>query len=401
MIIPLNMPSDASRPSRYQRLRRFLIPGLVAGGVAAAAIATVIGLSSADSAPAEAPPPPSMTVTLGATREQAWPDTIEASGAVAAWQEVVIGAQIGGLQLREVRVNVGDRVRRGQVLATFDPASPRAEHARLAAALAQTQALEAQAMAEQRRGERLTASGAVSAQELLRLVTEADSARANMAAARAALDAQKEQLRYVEVRAPDDGVITARAATPGSLGGLGQELFRMIRQGRLEWHGELTAAQLSRASPGQAVELTLPDGGIAVGRITRIAPSLDPRSRLGLVYADLTGPGSARAGMYADGRILLPTTPATTAPAVGVVLRDGRHYVFTVSKSGEHLRVKANPVVIGRRQDAEVEIVGRLAPDARIVLNGAGFLKDGDRVREGGRNPAARPDPAQPGRPTA
>ena len=291
-------------------------------------------------------------------------------------------------------------MRRGQVLATFDPASPRAEHARLAAVLAQTQALEAQAAAEQRRAERLAASGAVSAQELLRLATEADSARANMAAARAALDAQNEQLRYVEVRAPDDGLITARAATPGSLGGLGQELFRMIRQGRLEWHGELTAAQLSRASPGQAVELTLPDGAVAVGRIRRIAPSLDPRSRLGLVYADLTAPGGARAGMYAQGRILLPTTPAMTAPAAGVVLRDGRHYVFTVSRSGEHLRAKANPVVVGRRQGADVEILGHLPPNTRIVVNGAGFLKDGDLVREGQLNPAL-PDPAQPGRPTA
>lgn len=400
MIIHLNMKSDASPPNRHQRLRRFLIPGLIAGGLAAGAIAIIVWLSFAESAPAEATTPPSMTVTMGATREQAWPDTIQASGAVAAWQEVVIGAQIGGLQLREVRVNVGDRVRRGQVLATFDPASPRAEHARLAAVLAQTQALEAQAMAEQRRAESLAASGAVSAQELLRLATEADSAQANRAAARAALDAQNEQLRYVEVRAPDDGVITARAATPGSLGGLGQELFRMIRQGRLEWHAELTAAQLSRAAPGQAVELTLPDGGVALGRIRRIAPSLDPRSRLGLVYADLTGPRGARAGMYAHGRILLPTTPAMTAPAAGVVLRDGRHYVFTVSKSGEHLRVKANPVVVGRRQGAEVEILGRLPPNSRIVINGAGFLKDGDLVREG-RPGAALPDPAQAGRPTA
>ena len=399
MIIHLNMPPDASRPNRFRRLRRFLIPGLIAGGLAATASAIIIWLSFADSAPAEAASPASMTVALGATREQAWPDTIRASGAVAAWQEVIIGAQIGGLQLREVRVSVGDRVRRGQVLATFDPASPRAEHARLAAVLAQTQALEAQAMAEQRRAEGLAASGAVSAQELLRLATEAESAQANMAAARAALDAQNEQLRYVEVRAPDDGVITARAATPGSLGGLGQELFRMIRQGRLEWRGELTAAQLSRASPGQAVELTLPDGGVALGTIRRIAPSLDPRSRLGLVYADLTGPGGARAGMYAQGRILLPTTPAITAPAAGVVLRDGRHYVFTVSQSGEHLRVKANPVLVGRRQGAEVEILGRLPPNSRIVISGAGFLKEGDLVREG-RPATAVPDPAQPGRPT-
>ena len=81
MIVHLNTPSNASRPHRDQPLRRFLIPGLIAGVLAAAAIAIIIGFSFADSAPAEAPTPPSMTVTLSVIREQAWPDTIQASAA--------------------------------------------------------------------------------------------------------------------------------------------------------------------------------------------------------------------------------------------------------------------------------------------------------------------------------
>lgn len=376
------------------RRRTLLAASLVVGGLVAATAGALIWLDpSTPSAPTAVKP--AMTVVLGSAGLQLWPATIKASGAVAAWQETIIAGQIGGLQLREVRVNVGDRVKRGQVLATFDPTAPRAEQARLSAALAQAVAAEAQAKANQARAASLADSGAISAQEVLRYATEADSAAAAADSARAALDAQREQLRYVEVRAPDDGVIVARSASPGAVGGVGAELFRMIPRERLEWRGEFTAAQLSRVSPGGTVELALPDGGKARARIRQTAPSLDPQTRMGLVYADLVEAGSARAGMYAEGLILLADLPAVTAPSASVVLRDGRHYIFMATPRGENLIVKAHQVVIGRRQNAEVEILQPLPKGARVVVTGAGFLKDGDIVREA--HPGSRAQDSQTG----
>lgn len=382
---------DLKRVAHGQRVvpslrRPLLAASLILGGLVAVTAGGLAWLGP-ETPVAAAAVKPAMTVALGSARLQSWPATMKASGALAAWQETIIAGQIGGLQLREVRVNVGDRVRRGQVLATFDPTAPRAEQARLAAALAQASAAEAQAQANRARAASLADSGAISAQEVLRYATEADSAAAATQAAQAALDAQREQLRYVEVRAPDDGVIVARSASPGAVGGIGTELFRMIPRERLEWRGELTAAQLSRVSPGATVELTLPDGGSARARIRQTAPSLDPQTRMGLVYADLVEAGSARAGMYAEGMIILAALPAVTAPSASVVLRDGRHYVFLATPHGEHLIVKAYPVMIGRRQAGEVEILQPLPKAGRIVVTGAGFLKDGDIVRE------ARPRP--------
>lgn len=361
--------------------RRALLYAGLALGAFAAAIGAGLWLS-----PASPPPPtearPSMTVALGAPRLQLWPVTIEAPGAIAAWQETIISGQLGGLQLLAVRVNVGDVVRAGQVLATFDPTAPRAEHARLSAALAQAAAAHAQALANRGRAESLAGSGAISAQEMLRYATEADSAAAAVQAARAALDAQVEQLRYVEVRAPANGVIVARNASPGAVGGVGAELFRMIPEGRLEWRGEVTAAQLSRLSVGQEVQLKLPDGATARARVRQTAPSLDPQTRLGLVYADLADRSSARAGMYADGQIHLAQSPALTAPAASLVLRDGRHYLFTATPQGRDLVVRARVVTTGRRQGSDVEILQGGAGGGRLVVTGAGFLKDGDIVRE-------------------
>ncbi|MFC7379169.1 efflux RND transporter periplasmic adaptor subunit [Brevundimonas sp. GCM10030266] len=385
--LPIGWPLPPRRPRTWW-IASAAVVGLGLAGV------VVLGLSGPAAGEPEAGPRPSITVTLGAAEMRMWPSTLEASGAVAAWQEVILAAQIGGLRLTEVRVNVGDRVRRGQVLAVFDAAAPRAEAARLEAALAQAVAAARRGDADFDRARSLAGSGALSDQEVLRYATEAESARAGVQAARAALDAAREQLRYVVVRAPDDGVIAARSATVGSVGGVGTELFRMIRQGRLEWRGELTAAQLARVSVGQWVELRLPDGSAARARVRQTAPALDESTRLGVVYADLVTPGSARAGMYARGTVMMPETPAVVAPARSVVLRDGRHYVYTTTRQGDLLATRAHQVTPGRRQDGEVELV-QGAPVTPFVVDGAGFLKDGDLVRQTRRGAV----PATPSRP--
>ncbi|MFT4090687.1 MAG: efflux RND transporter periplasmic adaptor subunit [Asticcacaulis sp.] len=361
---------------------RLLIVSLMVAGVVFTLSGGLLWQSSHDAGAAEPAQKSVLTVALGMPREQVWPHSIEASGAIMAYQETIISAQIGGIQLRDVRVNVGDRVTKGQVLATFDPATPRAELARLTAALEQAEATQAQAMVNRNRAEALSGSGAISDQEVLRYVTEADTARAVTRAAQAALAAQREQLSYVEVRAPEDGVIVSRSASSGAVGGVGLELFRMIPQERLEWRGELTAAHLAQVSVGQSVQLSLPDGSIAQARLRQIAPSLDPVTRMGLIYADITGAGTARAGMYVGGYIRLPDQSGLTVPASSLVRRDGRHYLLVAQPKGKHFVVKTQEVAPGRYYGSEVEILNDGLNATRIIVTGAGFLKDGDLVTE-------------------
>jgi len=372
-------PTDPESPRPVRRRRRaILIAG--AAGLAAAGAGLVAFWPRAaprvDSAPVTA-----LTVTSAATRSAVWPTTLVASGAIAPWQEAVIGAQVTGLRLAEVRADVGDVVRRGQVLARFDAALLHAEEAQLLAGLAQAQASFAQADADRRRAEQLKGSGGISEQEILRYATQAETARAQVQAARARLDANRLQLRYAEVVAPDAGVISARAATLGAVASSGQELFRLIRQGRLEWRGELTASQLAFVAPGQRVDLSLPDGRTASAQVRQTAPSLDGASRLGLVYADLDRGGTARAGMYAQGAVALAQTPALIVPAASVVIRDGRSYVFKLRPQNAAHEVEARPVLTGRRRDSSIEIVGGLAANDTVAVSGAGFLNDGDLVK--------------------
>jgi RND family efflux transporter MFP subunit len=310
---------------------------------------------------------PALTVTVAAGHHADWSVILEASGAIAAWQEASIGGQIGGYQLTDVRVNVGDQVKKGQILA-------RLNRELLLADEAQLKANDEQADANRDRILTLQSSGAVSEQDTLQFVTQAKVADALLASKRL-------QLRYTDIIAPDDGAISSRTATLGAVVPVGQELFRLIRQNRLEWRGELTAEQLARVKPGQTITLALPDGRSVTAAVRQLAPSLDSQSRLGLVYADIVPGSSARAGMYANGRIELNRSGAFVVPAACVVIRDGRTYVLVVADHASVSKVALRAVTTGRRQDQEIEVLSGIANNETLIVEGASFLGDGDTVR--------------------
>lgn len=324
--------------------------------------------------PAVAAPRPKLTVTVVNPKRVVLPQRLTASGVIAPWQEASIGTQIGSYQLIDVRVNVGDQVRRGRVLAQLNPALLRAEEAQLLAR-------HEQAAANDRRARGLQANGAISDQEVLQYATEAKTASALLAAKRL-------ELRYTFVLAPDDGVITARTATLGAVVPSGQELFRMIRKNRLEWRGELTAPQLNAVAVGQRIALVLPDGSRASAVVRQTAPALDAGSRLAIVYADLVPGSRARAGMYVTGEIAFGESPALAVPAECNVIRDGRSYVLQVAGTAAAPQVVLRGVTTGRRHGEMVEILRGLRGEERLVRRGAGFLSDGDVVSIAGEREA-------------
>jgi RND family efflux transporter MFP subunit len=310
---------------------------------------------------------PSITVTTVLPAKALWTDTLDTSGAIAPWQEASIGAQIGGYQLTDVRVNVGDQVSKGQVLARFDPDMLKADSAQL-------QANYDQAAANEKRALALAKVDAIAAQNVLLATTNAKVALAQ-------LQSKQLQLRYTDVVAPDAGVISARAATLGAVVPVGQELFRLIRQNRLEWRGELTAAQIVKIAVGQNITLILPDGSNATASVRQLAPSLDGQSRLGTVYADIQPGSHARAGMYANGKVALRQSQALSVPAEAVVIRDGRNYVLTLADSSATPHVSQREVTTGRRHGGDIEIISGLDAATPVVVKGAGFLNDNDVVR--------------------
>ena len=319
-----------------------------------------------------------MTVTTARVRQQTLTQAAEAQGPVAPWQEAIISARVGGLTLMELNAQVGERVRKGQVLARFDTRLVNAELAQARANLENATANAVQANANRDRSQRMRTRGGVSEQELQTAQTLAEMAEAQRKMAEAQLTAQQIRLQDCEVRAVDDGVISARTATLGQVAQPGTELFRLIRQERLEWQAELNALQLSQVQPGQSVTLHLPGGGQVSGIVRQLAPSLNNNSRLGLAYVDLLPGSAARAGMYARGIIDLAQKNSLVVPAEAVVLRDGRSSVFLM---GEGDKVIRTPVETGRREGNLIEIIQGLSAGDQVAVRGAGFLADGDLVK--------------------
>lgn len=308
-----------------------------------------------------------LAVTQVSPRETVWPNTIEAYGVISPWQEATISAQVGGYQIIDVLADVGDVVKKGQVVAVLNPAILKAEEAQL-------KAKHDQAVANRKRAATLKAKGNLSEKDLLQNETDEKSTRALLAS-------NQLQLGYTSVVAPDAGIITSRTATLGAVSEIGGALFQMIRQGRLEWRGEVPAAELSRVAPGQRVELHLPNGATAIAKIRQIAPTVDSSSRLGMIYADIELPSAAIAGMYTSGKIFVGMDPAIVIPATSVILRDGRNQVARLTGENETSNVTLQAVTTGRYAGNEVEIVEGLTPADIIVDSGAGLLNDGDTVR--------------------
>ena len=352
----------------------------------AAVLALVLVLAACGDKAADAKkaqPKPALTVTTTTPTQAMLPVTLSANGNLAAWQEASVGTETQGLRISEVLVNVGDRVRRGQVLARFDAATVRADAAQAQAGLAEAEAAAAEAANNAARARTLQQTGAMSASQINQYITAEATARARVAAARAQFQAQQARLGQTAVHAPDDGVISARAATVGAVVAPGTELFRLIRKGRLEWRAEVTSAELGRITPGTRAIITATSGARLEGRVRMIGPTVDPQSRIAIVYVDvkpLPGPagGSARAGMFARGEFDLGAQPALTVPQQALVVREGFNYVLRVQPDNRVAQVK---VQIGRIAGDRVQVLSGVTSDMRIVASGGGFLNEGDFVR--------------------
>ncbi len=333
---------------------------------------------------ASAPPKAALSVQATSPLAGQWPISLTANGALAAWQEAVVGAELSGLRLATVQVAVGDVVKRGQVLATLNAESVQAELNAAQAGLQEAQALLAEAKSNADRARVLRAGEAISAQEAQRALTSEQTAQARVASAQAQLATQALRLRQTRVLAADDGVISARAATLGAVVQPGQELFRLIRQSRLEWRAELPSSDLQRIKPGQVAWATPPGGKEVQGRVRTVAPTVDGNTRSGLVYVDLPPSAlaqGARAGMFAPGRIELGTAQGLTLPQSAVLLRDGFAYAFKLQPQGTLHVVRQVKLSVGRRVGDRLEVTQGLNAQDQVVAVGASFLSDGDTVR--------------------
>jgi RND family efflux transporter MFP subunit len=196
---------------------------------------------------------------------------------------------------------------------------------------------------------------------------------------------QTVRLSQTQVRAPDAGVISARQATVGSVVGAGTELFRLIRQSRIEWRAEVTAAEIGRIQVGAAVQIKAASGQLLQGKVRMVAPSVDAQTRNAIVYVDLpAATGSARAGMYAQGDLQLSHRKTVALPLSAVRTDKPQPYVQMLMNN----KVAHQTVSVGERGRLATQSNGEqwvaisgLPANSQVLPASVGALREGSPVR--------------------
>jgi RND family efflux transporter MFP subunit len=296
-------------------------------------------------------------------------EAFRAVGVVAPADEVRLGFKTGGM-IRAIHVEQGERVRRGQLLATLADDE-------VAAAVAQAQALADKAARDLERGQALLADEVATREQVEDLETTRSVAAAGL---RTALF----NARYARIEATADGIVQRRLAEPDEMVAAGQPVLVVGNTGG----GWIVRAALSdrdvvRVQAGTAAEVTLdafPDRHFTA-TVTEIAAAADPQT--GTYELKLAiDPQGERFVQGLVAKVIIADQDAAGVPVVPVTAlleADGRAaLVFVVAEGGHARRV---PVQTGRLLEERIEIVTGLSPGDRVVTEGAAWLDDNDAVR--------------------
>lgn len=319
-----------------------------------------------------------LTVALAKPTERQWPETVPASGWLKPWHEAIIAAEIGGLRITDVLVDVGSIVSKGQPLVRLADETVRAELRKEEAVLASVKADLAKAKASADRARQLQGRGVLSDEKTTEYLIAEQVAIAGVESAEASRESQKIKLTQTTIVAVDDGLITVRSAQLGAVVSSGTELFRLIRQQRVEWQAEVSARYLPRIREGLTATIAGPGNRHLDGVVRLVGPTVSTDTGRALAYVALPADAHPPVGIYVTGEITFETTAALAVPETALVLRDGIAYVFAVDANKRASRVR---VETGRRRGSEVEILSGLDRSTNVVTTGGAFLSDNALVR--------------------
>lgn len=360
---------------------------MMALGLALAACGSGDGDSKAKAAAAARSASQTVTAATAVLINQ--PRSVTASGTVSAWEEVPVGAETGGLTAIGVYVDEGAYVRQGQLLVKLNDDVLQAQLRQQQAGVASAEANAAREDSALARAEELRGRGFLSQASLDTAIANQRSAQAQLSAAQASLSETRTRLNQTSIRAPVAGLISSRSVTRGQIVQPGTELFRMVRDGRLELDAEIPEAELRLVRSGMAATIASEQAPGATGRVRIVTPEVNPQTRLGIARIALSSGSGLRPGMFARASIDVGAQPAVVVPSDAVVFREGRAGVYTI---GARNAVHFNPITTGARNGTQIQVVSGLEANQRVVVQGAGFLGEGDVVTV--VEPRAAPAPA-------
>jgi RND family efflux transporter MFP subunit len=340
--------------------------------------------------------------------------TFEAGGVVKARMTAQLTARIAA-ELREVRVQPGDRVRRGQILAVLDDRDLAAERARAHASVTAAQSGAASAEAEhesaearialaratQTRMEQLRERNSATPQELDRTTAELKMAEAgaraagarraatsaSVLAAQAASRAADVAASFSSIVAPFDGLVTNRLLEPGNMASPGVPILTMETTDGFRLEAQIDAARTGSVAVGDTVAIEL-DGHDAAetitGSVVEVARAIDQAAHAFIVKIQMPAGVAVQSGMFARARFQGEMRKALAVPESAIVRRGQLSLAFVVDSS-RHARMRA--VTAGARSGDSVEVLAGIQPGETVIMNPPATLVDGAEVRVTGERP--------------
>jgi RND family efflux transporter MFP subunit len=370
---------DSVRPTRRPRFgKRTQIAALIIAVLAVLVVGFLLlsGGHGDEKAATPARGASSQTVTVATASVQDLPRTVAASGTVSAWEEVPVGAETGGLTATAVLTDEGRYVQQGQVLVQLNDTLLRAQLRQQDAAVASAEATLAQAENALARAQELRDRGFLSQAGLDTAIAQQATAQAQLSAAAAGRAETQARVSQAAIRAPVSGLVISRSVTRGQIVQPGAELFRIVRDGRLELDAQVPETEIGLVRAGQSATVSSDDVGEASGSVRIVTPEVDSQTRLGLARISLSAGGGLRPGMFARAEIDVGAQAAIVVPSQSILYRENRAGVYVIDGEG---RARFQTVTVLSRSD-DFSAVEGLQAGARVVVEGAGFLGDGDRV---------------------
>ncbi|HET9274634.1 MAG TPA: efflux RND transporter periplasmic adaptor subunit [Gemmatimonadales bacterium] len=303
------------------------------------------------------------------------------SGALAAKRHATLRAEVEGVVL-ETRVEPGERVRAGQVLARLDDSGIR--DAALSARSAVRTATEGLAVARRdaERAEDLAGAGALSKRELEQARWSVTSAEGALADARSRLASAEKQQAKTVIRAPFAGVVSERPANAGDVLQVGNPVVTVVDPGSLRLEATVPVSAVSDLRTGTPVDFTVSgyEDRSFTGTVERINPSVDPATRQVRIFVAIPNErGRLVTGLFAEGRVSVEQRDAVAAPLSAIDFRAMSPAVRRVRNG----TVELVPVTLGLRDEVAelVEITAGLAPGDTVLIGPAASLAAGTPVR--------------------
>jgi len=349
-------------------------------------------------------PPPAVTVARAS--ERAMVATALVTGTLVPREEILVAPEVEGLRITDIKVDVGDRVSAGQVLAILDNTQLEAQLAQNTAAIARAQAAISQAKsqitqaeaaaneaaAQLERARPLQKSGFLSDSVFDQRQAAARTTAAQLIAARDGLnlaEASKQEaeasrreitwrLDNTKVTAPRAGIISRRTARIGAVAaGVAEPMFRIIAKGEIELDADTTGSSLAQIEPGQSATIEVEGVGKVEGKVRLVSPEVDRNTRLGSVRIFIGDKPGLRIGAFARGRVETARRNALAVPVAAIQYSEEGASVLRVNGN----RVASRVVSTRLRSGDWIEIESGLESGDLVVAKAGTFLRDGDSIQ--------------------